>query len=531
MSDPVDVRRGRITSFGQFCLHPTERRLEREGIPLVVGSRALDILIVLVERAGQTVTKKELFSFVWPHVNVEESSLRVHISGLRKALRDGKDGARYITNVPGRGYCFVAPVACRNVTPGCSSTMAATKRSAPVQALPGRLGRLTGRDGVAKTLVTSLSTHGFLTIIGPPGVGKTVVAIAVSEEWATTGAGKVCHVDLANLDRGRAVCDAIAERLGMDPAGASTVAGLSSFLQGKPTLIVLDNCDAVVDQVALLAEELLARSSQVALLVSSREALRARGECVWQLPPLECPPWPDSGNAPLEDYAAARLFLERVSMDGVHLDTNGPDARATARICKALDGIPLALEHAAICVRLYGLAETVQLVESAHVMDLKGRRTAPPRHRSLRTMLDQSHDLLDGAERAVFRRLAVFEGEFTVNAALAVMSELASDAMRDCHAIGSLVAKSLLIRKTHSNGRSGYCYPGITRAYASHKLQQSDEAEAMYRRYASYMSTHAVEPLSVTPFAELPWREPRGLPERTGEVGVGREAEGEGDVT
>jgi predicted ATPase/DNA-binding winged helix-turn-helix (wHTH) protein len=537
MSDPLYVRRDRITSFGEFCLHSNERRLEREGVPLAVGSRALDILITLVERAGQTVTKKELFSCVWPHVNVEESSLRVHIAGLRKALCDGKDGARYITNVPGRGYCFVAPVARGNVTPRCSSTMMAAKRSASVQALPGRVKGLVGRDGIVPMLVAELSTHRFLTIIGPAGVGKTVVAISVANEWATARAEKVCYVDLANHARTCSVCDAIAERLGMEPAGAASAAGLAAFLHNKPTLVVLDNCEAFVDQAAALSEELLARSSEFTLLVSSREALRARGERVWQLPALECPPSID-GSAVIEDYAAVRLFLERVSMDGACLDAAGPDSHAIARICRALDGIPLAIEHAASCVRLYGLAETVQLVEGAHVMDLEGRRTAPSRHRNLRAMLDHGHDLLDETDRAVFRRLAVFEGEFSVQAALAVMSELASDAIRDCHAIGNLVAKSFLVRITYANGRSGYRFPAITRAYASGKLLQSDEAEAMYRRHASYVSEHppgpedtpATAPLLFAPPTELPWRNARALSERAREIGLGREPEGGSDI-
>jgi predicted ATPase/DNA-binding winged helix-turn-helix (wHTH) protein len=540
MNDPVDVRRGRITSFGQFCLHPNERRLEREGVPLAVGGRALDILITLVERAGQTVTKKELFSRVWPQVNVEESSLRVHIAGLRKALCDGKDGARYITNVPGRGYCFVAPVARRSVTPCALSPMAAMKRSTPVQTPSGLIKGMVGRDGTIQALVSELLDHRFLTITGPGGVGKSAVAICVADEWVSRCEGEVCYVDLAHGDGSGTVCDAIAERLGMGPARTNSVSRLVSFLHDKAILIVLDNGEALVDAVAVLAEALTSQLPHVALLVSSRETLSVRGELIRQLPPLDCPPSADMPNITIGDYGAARLFLERVSMDGVHLDAAGPDSHAITRICRALDGVPLAIEYAAKCVRLYGLAETAQLVESGHIIDWKGRRTAPSRHRSLRAMLDQSHELLDETERAVFRRLAVFEGEFTVHAALAVMSELAADAIRDCGAIGGLVEKSLLTRATHANGRSGYRFLGITHAYAAGKLRQSGEAEAMFRRHACYVAKHvagpddadaaAVAPLLPGPFPELPWREARELPERPREIGLGREPEGRGDI-
>jgi predicted ATPase len=475
-------------------------------------------LITLVDRAGETVTKRELFSCVWPHLNVEESSLRVHISGLRKALSDGKDGVHYITNVPGRGYCFVAPVSCRNATPE-PSPATATKRATPVQALPGRIKGLVGREGVVQALASELSAHRFLTIIGPPGVGKTVVAIAVADEWTARCTGEVCYVDLANDDRVGTVCDAIAERLGMKPAGTHNVAGLVSFLHDRSPLVVLDNCEACVDQVAALTEEWLARSSRVTLLVSSREALRARGERVRQLLALDFPPSAESAETLIENYPAVQLFLERVSMDGVFLDPSGNDSRAIARICRVLDGLPLAIEHAASCVRLYGLVETAQLAEGRNVLDLKGRRTAPSRHQTLRAMLDYSYGLLSEIEQTVFRRLAVLEEEFTVDAALAITSELASDAIRGCHAIGNLVSKSLLTRTTDLDGRSGYRFLRITHAYALDKLLQSGEAEAMYRRCASYVSkqahgpdgTRAEAPLLLGSFPELPRIEAREL--------------------
>ncbi len=164
-------------SFGPFNLIASERLLTKEGIPVELGARALDILIALTSAPNEVVSKKDLMSRVWPDVTVEEGSLRVHMASLRKALGDGKDGARYITTLAGRGYCFVAPIS-RLAAPREDASAAAA--NFPHANLPSRLSRMVGRDDDVLKLSAQLTASRFVTIVGAGGVGKTTVAVAVA---------------------------------------------------------------------------------------------------------------------------------------------------------------------------------------------------------------------------------------------------------------------------------------------------------------------------------------------------------------
>src|SRR5215472_10223766 len=190
---PTVAPRNDVLSFGPFRLAPGERLLIREGAPIELGARALDILIALASRPNEVITKKELLAHVWPDVTVEESSLRFHMASLRKALDDGKDGARYITTLPGRGYCFVAPV-----SPASSPRDDAHGRAGnfPHANLPNRLNRVLGRDDDILKVSTQLTASRFVTVVGAGGVGKTTVAVAVAHHLAAAFAGSVLFVDL-----------------------------------------------------------------------------------------------------------------------------------------------------------------------------------------------------------------------------------------------------------------------------------------------------------------------------------------------
>jgi DNA-binding winged helix-turn-helix (wHTH) protein len=170
-------------SFGRFRLLPGEQILLEDEKPVRLGSRALDILTMLVEHAGELVSRDELTARVWPDTFVEESSLRVHIAGLRRALGDGHAGNRYVANIPGRGYRFVAPVAVSEET-GLAAPKAPT--AAPTHNLPASLIRMIGRDAVTNTLSAELPRRRFITLVGPGGIGKTTVALdssAPSNIW------------------------------------------------------------------------------------------------------------------------------------------------------------------------------------------------------------------------------------------------------------------------------------------------------------------------------------------------------------
>src|SRR5580704_247985 len=180
MNDSNSSTSGGIVSFGPFHLNCAERLLKRDGEPVRIGGRALDLLIALVERAGEVVGQRELISLIWPNVTVEDANLRVHLAALRKALGDGHEGARYIVNVPGRGYSFVAPTI-RSVQrhPSPSDEAPASLR---LQRLPARLAHLIGRDDIVRLLSAQLMIYRFVSIVGPGGIGKSTVAVSVAHQ-------------------------------------------------------------------------------------------------------------------------------------------------------------------------------------------------------------------------------------------------------------------------------------------------------------------------------------------------------------
>ena len=276
-----------VLSFGPFRLAPSERLLTREGTPVELGARALDILIALVFRPNEVITKKELLSLVWPGVTVEEHSLRFHLANLRKALGDGKDGARYITTLAGRGYCFVVPV---------TRSRDEVESAAPVATdfshanLPSRLAQMVGRDEDILLISNHLIAARFVSIVGSGGVGKTTVAIAVGHHLIETFKGEVLIVDLSVLSDPGLVATAIASLLGLSVQSEDATPILIAFLRRKRMLLILDTCEHLIDAIAALTSRIFAEAPDVYILTTSREVLQVEGEHVYRLDTLTCPP-------------------------------------------------------------------------------------------------------------------------------------------------------------------------------------------------------------------------------------------------
>ena len=208
--------------FGSFRLIPAQRMLLEDGKPLPLGSRALDILLALVESPGETISKEKLIARTWPGTIVDEGALRVHVAALRKALGDGRAGRRYVANNPGRGYAFVAPVTREHVRPDPASPDAA----AVVNNLPTRITRIVGRDDTIAGLATQLGRRRFLTIVGPGGIGKTTVAVAVADIVRASYKDGAWFVGLASLADPDLVPSALAAALGIPSSGADPLRGL-----------------------------------------------------------------------------------------------------------------------------------------------------------------------------------------------------------------------------------------------------------------------------------------------------------------
>ena len=369
-----------------------------------IGGRALDILAALTERAGQTVSKEELIARAWPDTVVEEAALRVHVAPLRKTLGDGRAGKRYIANDAGRGYAFIAPVTRENA----SSVTVVPDGADVAGSLPALLTRIVGRDEIILALTTQLARRRFLTIVGPGGIGKTTVAVAVADRAGASYKDGVWFIELASLSDPDLVPSAVGAALGVRPSGGDHTRALAAWLRDKTALLVLDSCEHVIGAAASLAEMMLKAAIGVSILTTSREPLRAEGETLHRLATLELPVDPNMSADEALRYSAVQLFNERATaaIDGfVMADFDVP---AVLEICRRLDGIPLALELPAARVGVFGVRELADHLDDRFRVLTSGRRTALLRHQTLAATLDWSYQLLSEAERTVLRRLSVF---------------------------------------------------------------------------------------------------------------------------
>lgn len=478
-----------VIGFGPFRLVPAERLLLRGDVPVDLGSRGLDVLLALIEAEGQVVSREDLFERAWPNLVVGEGSLRVTIAGLRKALGDGQDGVRYIANVTGRGYCFVAPL--RRAQSGLDGQVHTVPAGAASKgALPPPLANMVGRDEVVASLTAGLLDRRFISIVGPGGLGKTTVAIAAAHASIPYFDGAVYFVDLAGTVDGALIPGAVAAELGISVQGADPVAGLTAYLEDRRLLLVLDNCEHVLDAIAQLAERVLIAAPQVHLLATSREALRATGETVHLLVPLAYPVPRD--DLTLDEALAApavQLFLERAAASGYASPVTSGDALTVVQICSRLDGMALAIELAAGRVGAYGFRGTADLLDNRFGLLWQGRRTALPRHQTMSAMLDWSYNLLTERDRLVLSRLAIFTGSFTLRGAQAVLADERIDPWEAVEAIGSLIDKSL-VSVSRDDGSTYHRLLDLTRAYATEKLPPA-ELGTLARRHALYYAGRA----------------------------------------
>ena len=482
-------------SFGSFRLYPTQQLLLDGEKHVRLGSRARDILITLLERPGQLIRKEELIARVWPDTFVEEGNLKVHVAALRKALGDGHAGNRYITNVPGRGYCFVAPIAVSE------EQQIAVRRLPPVempQDLPPPLARMVGRSEITVSLAAQLAEHRFVTIVGPGGIGKTTVALAIADASITIFKGRVYFVDLAALADPSLVPSALASALGIAVRSENPTHTLVSFLKDKEVLLVLDSCEHVIEAAASLAEKVFNGARRSHILATSREPLRVEGERVHRLPALASPPASTRITAAEAlTFPAVQLFVERAAASLDAFELTDADAPLVVDICRRLDGIALAIEIAAGRADAFGIAGLASLLDDRFRLVMRGRRTALSRHKTLTTTLDWSYALLPEVERIVLRRLAVFRGVFTMDSASAVLARdgLSASSAVDC--VANLIAKSL-VSAGIDGGVAQYRLLDTTRAYAFMKLTESGEGE-------TFAKIHSVHYRELLEKAALEW--------------------------
>lgn len=472
MNSLDDFNPASVLRFGPYTFHVRQRLILNGDRPVRVGSRALDILHVLVERAGRVVSKEQLIAQVWPRSVVEEINLRVHIAALRRALGDGGNGQRYIVNVPQCGYSFIAPVHRDSAAPQTPANVS------PPHNLPARLTPVIGRDALVGSLMRHLPACRLLTITGPTGVGKSTVALRVAELLVQYFRHGVWHVDLAQISDDSSLLEHCLQRLGSDLAG----------LCERHVLLVLDNAEHQHAACKALVEHLLGAAPRMSILLTSREPLQVSSEVLKQLPPLSMPkPVAVDDIAEAMGCPAVQLFVSRARARQHDFQLRAQDVQPLREICRQLDGLPLAIELAAAQIDALGLVGLHAHVNNGLQVLSQGRRTAVPRHQSMQAALDCSYQRLSEPEQRVLQRLSVFKMPFTLEAALAVVSCTQLASSRLAAIITSLVHKSLLTEEG-SGSACRYRMLNTTRRYAREQLERSGEGVELERRHARYVN-------------------------------------------
>ncbi len=459
--------------FGRVTLRPAQRQLLIDGQPAVLGARAFDLLLALVEHRDRLVSKNELLDLVWPGLVVEENNLQVHVSALRKLL-----GPQAIATIPGRGYRFTlasdeSPLAPQPSLPSPPRALALPERSLP----------LLGRDAELAALLALLEQHALVTLVGAGGIGKTTLARCAAQAHGTARSDGVAWVELASLTDPRLIAGTVAQALALQLApGGDALTALVTALKPMQLLLVIDNAEHLLDDLAVMVQALLQGTSGVRLLVTSQVPLRLQGEQVLRLDALAVP---EAGSNALgaAQHGAVALFTERARAADRRFALTDGNVRDVIEICQRLDGLPLALELAAARVPLLGVRGVAERLDDRFKLLAGGSRSAPTRHQTLQAALEWSLALLPEAERSLFQQLGVFAGGFTLSLASAVLASAELDEWALIDALATLTDHSLLSVSTSDPPR--YALSETARAYALTQLQSSTEHDTLRTRHAA----------------------------------------------
>jgi predicted ATPase/DNA-binding winged helix-turn-helix (wHTH) protein len=468
----------KLYKLGPLLLDQESRVLTHEGVVLAVGARAVAVLSALVSHARECVTKPALLDAAWPGLVVEEANLSVQISSLRRALARAPGGEDWIETLARRGYRFVGPVVEISGSLSYSATAGRERTN-----LPQLLQSFIGRERELAEIKQLLPGTRLLTLTGTGGIGKTRLALQAAAEVRDAYRDGVWFVDLAPLVDPGLVPNALAQVLGVkESAGQLLVKTLSEHLRPLEVLLVLDNCEHVLDACARLAETLLRESNGVTLVATSREPLRIGAERTYPLGAMPLPA-PQGSAQSIAHSDSVRLFVDRARQHRPRFDLTDKRARAVAEICVRLDGVPLALELAAARMAVLPVEQIVRLLDQRFRLLAGGSRGDLPRHQTMRALLDWSYELLDEAERRFFARLSVFAGGWTLAAAEVVGAGevIAKDDV--VYLLIALVEKSLVVADDDGDR---YRMLETVREYARDKLMAGGDANAARERHRNF---------------------------------------------
>lgn len=465
--------------FGDFELIPDRQALLHRGDAVVLGGRAFDILTLLVRRAGETVSKAELFAHVWPGYVVHEHNLKVNVGNLRRMLAACDPDTDYVATIAGRGYKFVAALDSITEAPSPPQVGSGRRHLAP----PPNAPYLYGRDETLRQIADRLQQHGYVTIVGPGGAGKTSISTAAAQYCRSAGQA-VAFVDLSTLNDAQFVIPAMAAALGISLGIDDPIAGVIALLRAERPILIVDNCEHVIATTAALLERISHNVPDAQIIATSREPLRTRSEHVLHLTKLGFPtPGTITSLAEALRYPAVRLFLAKAG----HSDDAGLDiayVRAVAAICARLDGLALAIELAAGTAGGFGTDALTELFREGFGAMQRGPRDAPLRHQTLEAALDWSYRLLPEQEAVLLALLSVFAGRFSADDAESIYAAGGLNPMTGRDALGQLVAKSLVSADVIA-GVLRYRLVESTWVYASQRLLGSHHVELAKRMFAT----------------------------------------------
>ncbi|HEY8559536.1 MAG TPA: winged helix-turn-helix domain-containing protein [Pyrinomonadaceae bacterium] len=508
----MSLKTKKVYEFANFRLDLTERLLFHDRKPVPLTAKVFDTLVVLVENAGRLIEKDELMQLLWRDSFVEESNLTFNIRMLRKALGDDFVKPQFIETVRSRGYRFIADVrraevgdevflktASNSVPSARDEPLSAGSHSnSPPHNLSFEHSPLIGRENELEEIKTLLQRPDIrlLTITGVGGTGKTRLARAVAHQSAARFTDGVHFIDLSAVESAGLVMPIIAQSLGVTEESGKTLTDcIREYLRERSLLIVLDNFEQI-REAATRVGELVSYSKNLKILLTSRVRLFLSFESEFPLQPLAVPA--DMKLSPREvgEYPAVALFIARARTVKPFFELTEENAASIAEICRRLDGLPLAIELAAVRVKLFAPHAVLTRLSSSLKLLTGGPQLSPARQRTMRGAIAWSYDLLGAEEKQTFNRLAVFSGGFTLDAAEAVAHADEDFKLDLLDSAASLVDQSLLMQRELPNGEPRFRMLNVVREYALEILEASSEADEMKRRHARFFASlvEAAEP-------------------------------------
>lgn len=465
-------------SFGATMVAPARRELVHNGKKIEVGDRAFDLLLFLVKSRGDIATKDAIITHVWPRRIVEENTVEGQISVLRRALGCDRTAIRTIS---GRGYQFTGELAlCGKVDPrpqyGGGNGVTVLADITPIL----------GRSDALEDICHAALHRRLVTLAGSGGIGKTRLALEAARQLAPNFPDGVYVAELAATTAADFLPGTIAMALGFPRGdGTPSLDRMALALSTRRLLLILDNCEHLIADAAQICERLLCIAPGATVLATSREPLRICGEYIYRVPSLSVPL--DETVPDARQFGAIQLFEERAGdQRATSQDPDGPALSAIIRICRQLDGIPLAIELAAACATSMPLEDIADRLGDRFHLLTRGSRTALPRQQTLRATLDWSYALLSGTQRAVLNRVSLFAGAFSIESAQALASTDETPADAVFSAVLELVDKSL-ISAVPAHGKARFRLLETTRAYAREKLHAEGSWSDWRSRHAAYL--------------------------------------------